>query len=94
MSTVKYGEEWRKEVMKNHKSFIVDMLREALILKAARNELGDGAIAQIVRLSDWLNDNEPNTFWDEDGDAATVIIGLLEKYRARIRDLENAEVKK
>lgn len=54
-----------------------------------RNDIGEKAIAQIIRLSDWLHDNEPDTFWGEDGDAATVILRVMEKYRAHIDELES-----
>ncbi len=48
MSYVKYGDEWRKEVMKNKKEIIVDMLRRVAMerdsLEAAQQkDAQDGA---------------------------------------------------
>lgn len=42
---------------------------------------------QTIRLNDWMAANEPDIYWTE-GDTADCILRVIEKYRARVAELE------
>lgn len=54
------------------------------------NAFSEAAVDQIIRLNDWMADNEPYIYWGGEGDdTATSILRVIEKYRTRVDELES-----